>query len=73
MKIQDLIPVDVPSTISGLIFEELTEFLCWLVGQKYLDIKVGPASVRIMVAFAELEKHGTHKAFKKALWSRIKR
>ena len=67
MNISSLIPIDVPPHLSGQVHEALVEFLGDLVGQKHLDTKIAPASVRIICAFADLEKKGTIEAFRAAL------
>lgn len=67
MNIRDLVPVDVPPNMSGLVFDELASFLADYAADGYTDTRAGPAAVRIIVAFAALEREGTFQAFRDEL------
>ena len=68
MNISSLIPVGVPPELSGEVYEDLAMFLYDHANRPFPDTSSGSAAVRVMVAFAYLEKEGTIEAFRRELW-----
>lgn len=68
MKIQELLPVDLPPNLSGLVSEELVVFLDSVRAEKHFDVKAAMMSVKIIAAFAALEREGTIESFRSQLW-----
>jgi hypothetical protein len=71
MKISDIFPLKELNDVGDQVAQILSSWLYNEVNQnKYFDIRAFPAAVRVMAAFAALEREGTAAAFEKELYRR---
>jgi len=64
VKIAELLPIDVPPQLGAEVMDLLAEFIA---SESHIDTMAGPMAIRIIVAFAALEREGTLDAFKNEL------
>lgn len=73
MKIEELLPIDAPPHLGNSVCEALTSYLMDFSRWKSKDTSAYLASVRIVAAFAALERSGDINEFKQyLLWKNEK-